>query len=166
MGSEFAPQVRLQNCSPGFPLIIPGCKLMSSTVCKQISALVSCCLSYKTWTVVKTRVWLARSSQPGAQQSQDLSSLPSMVSLHLHSQQAWTQDTVQAGSEIRSETCSAFFVSEAWARVFNFSNSRAKANRVLSREHTIHSKHPLPTTQEMTLHMDITRWSILKSDWL
>ena len=23
-----------------------------------------------------------------------------------------------------------------------------------------HSKHPLPTTQEMTLHMDITRWSI------
>ena len=30
----------------------------------------------------------------------------------------------------------------------------------------VHSKHPLPTTQEMTLHMDITRWSILKSDWL
>ena len=27
-----------------------------------------------------------------------------------------------------------------------------------------HNKHPLPTTQEMTLHMDITRWSILKSD--
>ena len=27
-----------------------------------------------------------------------------------------------------------------------------------------HSKHPLPTTQEKTLHMDITRWSILKSD--
>ena len=43
--------------------------------------------------------------------------------------------------------------------------SRAKANRVLPREHTGHSKH-LPTTQEKTLHMDITRWSILKSDWL
>ena len=26
------------------------------------------------------------------------------------------------------------------------------------------SKHPLPTTQEKTLHMDITRWSTLKSD--
>ena len=25
-------------------------------------------------------------------------------------------------------------------------------------------KHPLPTTQEKTLHMDITRWSTLKSD--
>ena len=33
--------------------------------------------------------------------------------------------------------------------------SRAKANRVLSRECTVHSKHPLPTTQEKTLHMDI-----------
>ena len=43
--------------------------------------------------------------------------------------------------------------------------SRAKANRVLPRECIGHSKYPLPTTQEKTLHMDITRWSILKSDW-
>ena len=42
--------------------------------------------------------------------------------------------------------------------------SRAKANRVLPREHTGHSKRPLPITQEKTLHMNITRWSILKSD--
>ena len=33
-----------------------------------------------------------------------------------------------------------------------------------SREHTDHSKHPLPTTQEKTPHMDITRGSIPKSD--
>ena len=44
--------------------------------------------------------------------------------------------------------------------------SRAKANRVLPREHTGHSQHPLPTTQEKTLQMDITRWSTPKSDWL
>ena len=44
--------------------------------------------------------------------------------------------------------------------------SRAKANRVLPWECTGHSKHPLPTTQEETLHMDITRRSTLKSDWL
>ena len=30
----------------------------------------------------------------------------------------------------------------------------------------IANKHPLPTTQEKTLHMDITRWSMPKSDWL
>ena len=35
---------------------------------------------------------------------------------------------------------------------------------VLPREYTVHSKHPLPTTQEKTLHMDITRWPTLKSD--
>ena len=44
--------------------------------------------------------------------------------------------------------------------------SRAKTNRLLLRKCTGHSKHPLPTTQEKTLHMDITRWSTPKSDWL
>ena len=34
---------------------------------------------------------------------------------------------------------------------------------VLPREHAGNSKHSLPTTQK-TLHMDITRWSIPKSD--
>ena len=37
--------------------------------------------------------------------------------------------------------------------------SRAKTNRILSKELCGHSKHPLPATQETTLHMDITRWS-------
>ena len=49
-----------------------------------------------------------------------------------------------------------------WSTEWN----KAKANRVLPRERPGHSKYPLPTTQEKTLHMDITRWSILKSDWL
>jgi len=37
---------------------------------------------------------------------------------------------------------------------------------VLPREHTGHSKHPLPTTQKKTLRKDITKWSIPKSDGL
>ena len=36
--------------------------------------------------------------------------------------------------------------------------------RVLPTKCTGHNKHPLPTTQEKTLHMDITRWSTPKSD--
>ena len=44
--------------------------------------------------------------------------------------------------------------------------SRAKANSVLPREYTGHSKLPFPTIQETTLHMDITRWSVQISDWL
>ena len=34
--------------------------------------------------------------------------------------------------------------------------SRAMANRVFSREHAGNAKYAFPTTQEMTLHMDIT----------
>ena len=44
--------------------------------------------------------------------------------------------------------------------------SRKKASRVLPREHTGHSKHSQPITQERMLHMDITKWSIPKSGWL
>ena len=43
---------------------------------------------------------------------------------------------------------------------------QAKTNRVLPRKCTGHSKHPLSTTQEKTLHMDISRWSTPKSDGL
>jgi len=39
-----------------------------------------------------------------------------------------------------------------------------KANRVLPRECTGHSKHPLQSIQEKSLHMDITRWSMPKLD--
>ena len=42
--------------------------------------------------------------------------------------------------------------------------NRAKTNRVLPREYIGHSKHLLPTAKQTTLHMDITRWSIPKSD--
>ena len=44
---------------------------------------------------------------------------------------------------------------EAGQRLIEFS---------VPRECTNHSKQPLPTTQEKTLHMEITKWSIPKSD--
>ena len=43
-------------------------------------------------------------------------------------------------------------------------NEAGQRIAVLPRECPGHSKHPLPTIQEKTLHMDITRWSIPKSD--
>ena len=51
-------------------------------------------------------------------------------------------------------------------KIWPWSTEWSRANRVLPREYTGHSKHPLPATQEKTLHMDITRWSTLESDWL
>ena len=47
---------------------------------------------------------------------------------------------------------------------FGVQNEAGKQLTVLPREHTGHNKHPLPTTQANTLHMDITRWSTPKSD--
>ena len=49
-----------------------------------------------------------------------------------------------------------FEIAQLWP--WSMEWSRAKANRVLPRERTGHSKHPLPATQEKALHMDITRW--------
>ena len=70
----------------------------------------------------------------------------------------------------RGLECKSRKSSDTWSNrqiwPWNTEWSRAKANRLLPRECTSHSKHPLPTAQEKTLHMDITRWSILKSDWL
>ena len=57
---------------------------------------------------------------------------------------------------------------DAWSnrQVWPWSTKRsiAKTNRILSREYTSHCKHPFPITSETILHMDNTKWSILKSD--
>ena len=43
-------------------------------------------------------------------------------------------------------------------------NEAGQRHRVLPRKCTGHNKHPLPTTQEKALYMEITRWSTPKSD--
>ena len=43
-------------------------------------------------------------------------------------------------------------------------NEAGQRPRVLPREHTGQSKHPLPTTEDKTLHVDITKLSTVKSD--
>ena len=64
----------------------------------------------------------------------------------------------------RTNTSNTWSNRQIWP--WNMKWRRAKDNRVLPREHTDRSKHPLSTTQEKTLHMDITRWSTPKSDGL
>ena len=55
--------------------------------------------------------------------------------------------------------------SNYWLRKIR-NKSRGKANRVLPRQCTGHSKYSPPKTHETTLHMDMTRRLIQKSDWL
>ena len=38
--------------------------------------------------------------------------------------------------------------------------------RVLPREHIGHSKHPVPIAKAVILHMNVTKWSILKSGYV
>ena len=75
-----------------------------------------------------------------------------------------------AGPHYRGLACKSRKSRNTWSNrqiwPWNTEWSRAKTNRVLPRKCTGHNKHPLPTTQEKTLHMDITRWSTPKSDWL
>ena len=62
----------------------------------------------------------------------------------------------KVGSQVVSGVTGKFGLgvpNDAWQRL-----------TVFPRECTSHGKHPPPTTQEKTLHMDITRWPTLKSD--
>ena len=49
---------------------------------------------------------------------------------------------------------------------FSTKLSREKANKLFTIGHTGHIRNAFLTTQENTLHMDIPRWSTLKSVWL
>ena len=53
---------------------------------------------------------------------------------------------------------------EAGQRLIEFCQENALVVKKKKRKCTGHSKHPLPTTQEKTLHMDFTRWLTTKSD--
>ena len=68
----------------------------------------------------------------------------------------------------RGLECKSRKLRDTWSNrkvwLWSTKRSRAKTNRVLPREHTGHSKHPFPTIEETTLHMDINRWLTPKSD--
>ena len=85
----------------------------------------------------------------------------------------WFYEDLQDRLELTPEKDVLFIIGDWDAKVGSqetpgvtgkFGLGGAKTNRVLPRKCTGHSKHFLPTTQEKTLHMDITRWSTPKSD--
>ena len=87
----------------------------------------------------------------------------------------WFYEDVEDILELTPENDVLFIVGDWNAKVgsqetpgvtgkFGLGIRNEAGQRVLPRKCTGHSKHPLPTTQEKTLHMDITRWSTPKSD--
>ena len=82
----------------------------------------------------------------------------------------WFDENLQDLSELTSKKDVLFIIGDWNAKVgsqetpgvtgkfgLGMWNEAGQTNRVLPRKCTGHSKHPLPTTQEKTLHMDIIR---------
>ena len=89
----------------------------------------------------------------------------------------WFYDDIQDLLELTPETDVLFIIGDWKGKVgsqeipgvtgklgLGVQNEAGQRLTVLPREHTGHSKHPFPAIQEMIVHMDITRWSKLKSD--
>ena len=82
----------------------------------------------------------------------------------------WLYENLQDFLELTPKKDVLFIIGDWYAKVGSQETpgvtgkfGREKAYRVLPRERIGHSKHFIPTTQKTTLHMDITRWTILKS---
>ena len=89
----------------------------------------------------------------------------------------WFYEDLQELLELRPKNDVVFIIGDWNAKVGNqeipgvidkfglgVQNEGGQRLTVLSGKHSGHSKHPLPTTQEKTLHMDITRCPIPISD--
>ena len=103
--------------------------------------------------------------------------MPQPVTLKKLKLNGWFYEDLQALVELTPKKDVLFIIGDWNAKVgsqktpgvtckfgLGIRNEAGQRLIVLPRERTGHSKHPLPTTQEKTLHMDITRWSPLKSD--
>ena len=88
---------------------------------------------------------------------EDLKDLLELTHTHTHTH---TKCSIhQLGLECKSRKSRTTWSNRPWRTKWR----RAKANWILPRESTGHSKHSFSTTQETTLHTDITKWSISKS---
>ena len=112
-----------------------------------------------TFTASSFRIWNSSTGIP---------SPPLALFVAMFSKAHLTSYSRMSGSRL---VITPLWLSGSW-RSFLYSSSVYSCHLFLissasvrSRPCTGHSKHPLPTTQEKTVHMDITRWSTPKSDW-
>ena len=75
----------------------------------------------------------------------------------------WFYEDLQDLLELTPNKDVLFIIGE-WNAKVGSQETPGVMGKFLPRERTGHSKHPLPTTEKKTLHMDITRWSTPKSD--
>ena len=125
--------------------------------------LISVCFQGKTFSITVIQVYAPTTNAKEAEVEQLYKYLQDLLDLK-PKKKKWCPFC------LRGLECKNRKSRDAWSNrivwPWNTQRSRAKGNRFLPREYTSHTKQPLPTTQETTLHMNLIRWSILKSDWL
>ena len=122
--------------------------------------MISVCFQGKSFNITVIQVYTPTSNAEEAEVEQLYQALQDLLE--------WTQK--RCPFHYRGLECKSRKWRNTWSKrqIWPWSTewSRTKANRVLPRERAGHSKHPLTTTKEKTLHMEITRWPIQKSDGL
>ena len=152
-----APQNKVSHC---FPIYLPwsvavlGCNLKNDRM-------IPVCFQGKPFNITVIQVYALTSNAEEAEVEQFYEDLHDLLELTPHKKGPLHCRGLESK---RRKSRNTWSHRQIWP--WSTEWSRAKANRVLPRECTGHSKLPLPTTQEKTLHMDITRWQIPKSDWL
>ena len=130
-----------------------GCNLKNDRM-------ISVCFQGKPFNITVIQVYAPTSNAEEAEVERDYEDLQDLLELTPPKRCPFHYRGLECKSMKSRTPCNR----QIWPWITEW--SRAKANRGLPRKCTGHSKHPLPTTQEKTLHMDITRWSTPKSDWL
>ena len=118
-------------------------------------------LQGKPFNTTVIQVYTLTTNAEEAEVEQFYEDLQDLLKLTTHKRCPFHYKGLECKSRKSSNTCSN---RQIWP--WSTEWSRAKANRVLPRERTGHSKHPIPKTQKKTLHMDITKWPTQNSVWL
>ena len=113
----------------------------------QNNRVISVCFQGKPFSITANQIHVTTTN---AKEAEDLQDLPELTP-----KKKKRYPFHHTGLECKSRKSRDNRQVWAWSTKW----SRTKANRILPRECTGHSKHLLPTTQDTTLHMDITRWS-------
>ena len=123
--------------------------------------MISVCFQGKPFNITVIQVYALTSNAEEAEVEQFYEDLQDLIELTPKKKCPFHYRGLECKSKKSRNTWSNM---QIWP--WNTEWSRAKNNRILPRKCTGNSKYPLPTTWEKTLHMDITRWSTLKSYWL
>ena len=133
---------------------VPGCNLKNDRM-------ISVCFQGKPFNMRVIQVYVPATSTKEAEVNQLYEDLDDLLGLTAKKKRCSVHHWgLECNSRKSRDTCSKRQV-WPWRRKW----SRTTANWILPRNALV-IENTLSTTQEMTLHMDITKWPIPKTNWL